>query len=108
VVLTELLEDVPNETQDNGHPGSPIVEEAAIDAIGLGAPFDDDPDTARETLHLPTISSIITAAHCLQPTELPHLQVEVGCMWDRDNWSCAYDTVFMAFWSIYKNSSPGW
>ena len=29
-------------------------------------------------------------------------------MWSGENWSCAYDTVFMSFWSIYRGSSPDW
>ena len=108
VVLTELLEDVSNEAQDDSSPGRPVVGEAAIDAIMLGAPFDDDSDTTHKTPQLPPISSVITTACRLQPTEPPHLQIEAGCVWDRDNWSCAYDAVFMSFWSIYKNSPPGW
>lgn len=31
-----------------------------------------------------------------------------GCEWTSNNWSCSYDTVFMSFWSIYKESSARW
>jgi len=43
-----------------------------------------------------------------QPAESMHHQVEAGCLWDRDNWSCSYDSVFMSFWYIYRNSSSEW
>ena len=29
-------------------------------------------------------------------------------MWSAGNWSCAYDAVFMAFWSLYRGSSSSW
>jgi hypothetical protein len=31
-----------------------------------------------------------------------------GCVWTAEDWSCSYDAVFMAFWSIYEQSSIGW
>ena len=31
-----------------------------------------------------------------------------GCAWSGDNWSCAYDAIFMSFWSIYRGSSHEW
>jgi hypothetical protein len=31
-----------------------------------------------------------------------------GCVWTAENWSCSYDTVFMAFWSLYEQSSTSW
>jgi hypothetical protein len=31
-----------------------------------------------------------------------------GCMWTAENWSCSYDAVFMAFWSLYEQSSTSW
>ena len=31
-----------------------------------------------------------------------------GCAWAEQDWSCAYDTVFMVFFGIYSQSSPGW
>ena len=43
-----------------------------------------------------------------QPAGLLHPQIMAGCMWDSNNWSCAYDTVFMCFWSIYKKFPPSW
>ncbi|KAF9779018.1 hypothetical protein BJ322DRAFT_1113877 [Thelephora terrestris] len=31
-----------------------------------------------------------------------------GCTWSREDWSCSYDAVFMAFWSLYEQSSQNW
>jgi hypothetical protein len=31
-----------------------------------------------------------------------------GCVWSEGDWSCAYDAVFMAFWSMYEQSSQVW
>ena len=35
-------------------------------------------------------------------------QYSAGCVWTQEDWSCSYDAVFMAFWSLYKQSSPSW
>lgn len=34
--------------------------------------------------------------------------LRAGCVWTRPDWSCAYDVVFMAFFSIYRQSSLTW
>jgi hypothetical protein len=31
-----------------------------------------------------------------------------GCVWTAEDWSCSYDAVFMAFWSLYEQSSTSW
>ena len=31
-----------------------------------------------------------------------------GCVWTKEDWSCSYDAVFMAFWSLYEQSSSSW
>jgi len=31
-----------------------------------------------------------------------------GCVWTKEDWSCSYDAVFMAFWSLYEQSSASW
>ena len=31
-----------------------------------------------------------------------------GCVWVGEDWSCPYDAVFMAFWSLYKQSPTHW
>ena len=84
------------------------MEKTAIDNVVLGAPLDGDLNATSGAPHLPAISPIATAVCNPRPTEPLHPRIEVGCVWDNDNWSCAYDTVFMSFWSIYRKSSPGW
>ena len=34
--------------------------------------------------------------------------LEVGCVWDPDDYSCAFDAVFMAFYSMYGRSDQIW
>ena len=36
------------------------------------------------------------------------LPFQAGCVWTELDWSCAYDAVFMVFFAIYLQSSPGW
>jgi hypothetical protein len=31
-----------------------------------------------------------------------------GCSWDAENWSCAYDCVFMIMFTIYRSQTPTW
>ena len=85
------------------------MDKTAIDDVVLGAPFDEDPRTADNAPHLPIVDSVVATILDPQQAGGPSLpQIEAGCAWDRDNWSCSYDTVFMSFWSVYKKSSPGW
>ena len=69
----------------------------------------NSPSTA-EAPHLPTKGPTfdVTMTSNLHPTELPHPRITAGCVWDSNNWSCAYDSVFMCFWSIYKRSPLSW
>lgn len=34
--------------------------------------------------------------------------LKAGCVWDDDNYSCAFDVVFMAFYSMYGQSDSTW
>lgn len=43
--------------------------------------------------------------------ERPHLllsDLNAGCTWDAENWSCAYDAVYMVFYVMYGMSNPTW
>ena len=42
--------------------------------------------------------------------ESPWLQsnLRAGCVWDRDDYSCAFDAVFMTFYSVYGQSNRSW
>lgn len=74
-------EDVLDEGQFKRGCDSPVIEEQVIDNITLGAPFDEGSSTTR---------------------------TQAGCVWSEEDWSCAYDAVFMSLLSIYEGSSPGW
>ena len=36
------------------------------------------------------------------------LNITAGCVWDANNYSCAYNSVFMSFYSIYGQSNRTW
>ena len=99
---------IPDESEDECDSGFISPPGTPINDVTLGAPFGDDPGTTIEEPHLSTIGSVAPAALDPQPTGPPHPWIDAGCVWDARNWSCAYDTVFMSFWSIYQKSSPGW
>ena len=85
-----------------------IEEEKARHKEKRGPECADSPLAVDEAPRLPASSSTFTMAPDLQPTEPPHPQITAGCAWDSKDWSCPYDTVFMCFWSIYKESPPTW
>jgi len=106
-----VLGTTPDNVLEDRHDGDfnrPVVEDTAIDDVVLGAPLDRDSSTTNNILHLPAISPIATPIPNPRPTEPLHPRIEAGCVWDSDNWSCAYDAVFMSFWSMYRKSSPSW
>ena len=82
--------------------GSPAMEETAIDDIMLGAPLNNDPNATSDAP-----PAAITALDP-QSTETPLLRVEAGCAWDKENHSCAYNSVIMVFWFVCRKASPGW
>ena len=78
---------------------------------------DDDLDSDRDNETLEVIAVGITADEMdidegIKMPRLPHdgcrtvaRSFQAGCVWARNDWSCAYDTVFMAFFTIYWQSS---
>ena len=85
-----------------------LEEDMADGDIVLGAPFNKEPTVSHKTPCPHTLCPIIPAACHLQPTKPFHPQIEAGCVWDTENWSCAYDTIFMSFLSIYQKHSSNW
>ena len=92
---------------DNDNNDFLVIEKTSIDNVVLGAPL-CDLDATSNTPCPPIIYSVTTITHDPQSTESEHRQIEAGCAWDRINWSCSYDSVFMSFWFIYRYSSSGW
>ena len=79
-------QEVPNSTHTNYDPM--IVDSQANDsAIPGNATIDN---------------ALLTSPTNNQPLS------EAGCVWDANDYSCAYDAVFMAFFSIYRRSSLLW
>ena len=62
----------------------------------------------NEPPHFPPSGPVVPVAPSSQPIKPLWPQTTAGVVWDGVNWSCAYDSVFMSFWSIYKKSPPGW
>ena len=98
----------PNKDQLDDGPGRLVraVEKTSV----IDNTIHGDLTTANNVPCLPIAHPTTTIAHRSKPTasDPQHHQIEAGCVWDRDNWSCSYDTVFMSFWFIYRKSSPGW
>lgn len=108
---------------ENLSPCPPCVEKPA-DKVGTsgdkgGSEGDNsDRDGRDDRTVVPTVGGAIaskveggggTTAPILQyeGRERP-LPFQAGCVWAKSDWSCAYDSVFMAFFVIYWQSPPGW
>ena len=102
-----MQDNIPNKDQRDTGSYTPVTEEA-IDNIALGAPFDKDPDNTNDAPRHPAVGTATATDLDPQPTEPPCPQIKAGCVWDSDNWSCAYDAIFMSLLFIYRNSSSGW
>ena len=104
------LGDTPVEDQQGSNANSLVVAKTPINNVVLGAPFGDSSDLEiRANIPSPSFASpTAAAAHYLRPARLIHRQIQAGCVWDKDNWLCSYDSVLMSILCIYRNSSPGW
>ena len=40
--------------------------------------------------------------------DYPTNDIDYGCVWDGDNYSCAYDSAFMAIFSTYRHTDSSW
>jgi len=64
--------------------------------------------TVNEAPCFPPGGPAVPAASNSKPIRPPRPQTMAGCVWDGINWSCAYDTVFMSVWSMYRKFPPSW
>jgi hypothetical protein len=93
----ELLDDCLEDENDSDHSEDGDQDSEVIEAMAVGVAADGmDVDEGVRTPRLHREAC---------ETALPF---QAGCVWTREDWSCAYDAVFMAFFSIYWQSSPGW
>ena len=93
----ELLDDCPEDENDSdgfedGDQDNEVIEAMAVGPVTDGMDVDEGVATPRPH-------------HEASETALPF---QAGCVWTRKDWSCAYDAVFMAFFTVYWQSSPGW
>ena len=80
------------------------IELELVDKVGLA--LSDTNNTRRSPLdithhHAPTSGSP-------SPSTSTPLVHRFGCKWDRVDYSCAYDCIFMAFAWIYFHATPDW
>ena len=83
------------------------MEKTSIDDVVLGAPIHENSDAMVSASHPPIAGPITGVTHNPKLSLPQRRRIEAGCSWDRENWSCSYDVVFM-FWFIYRNASPEW
>lgn len=73
---------------------------------------DGEDDTEEETRNLECKGVGVDPVNSKCPTTVGHQQLPTnlgaGCAWDANDYSCAFDTVFMVFYFIYGQSSHTW
>ena len=75
---------------------------------------DDQDNEAPEATAASEVADKMDVDEEIKTPRLPYdrcrtvAQFQAGCVWTRDDWSCAYDAVFMAFFTIYWQSSASW
>jgi len=99
--------------------------EALLDAVSLDAYSDDgdtdnspeDEDEGDEVFEVAAVGATAEKMDVDKGIKTPRLPYEgyekavpfrAGCVWTRNDWSCAYDVAFMAFFAIYSQSSVSW
>ena len=96
ILLDDCSEDGTEDdsSEDEGQDGGVVAAAAVVVAADETDPMEID-------------EGITTPVPQQNGRETP-LQFQAGCVWVEADWSCAYDAVFMAFFTIYWQSSPGW
>jgi hypothetical protein len=102
------------------------AEEALFDAISLDDCSDDDndddtfededqDDEISEVTAVDTATDEMDVDEEVKTPRPPHEGCKTvvpfqaaGCVWTRSDWSCAYDVVFMVFFTIYQQSPATW
>ena len=86
-----------NNTEFSPHPKQNSSDQSSVhnDIISMSHELTPSPPSNRRRLHNST--AISTANH--------ELLFSAGCTWCSDNWSCAYDSIIMAFFYGYVSLS---
>lgn len=106
-----------DDTED-AHLDAVLLDDCSDDEIS-GGPEDEEQSDTNEVSNLEaTVASVTademdvdeTVGTSRHPNEKSKttLPFQAGCTWSRNNWSCAYDVVFMVFFHIYRQSSVSW
>ena len=91
-----LLDDSPEDVSEDDSSEDEGQDSKAVAAM-VGMDVDD----------MEVDEEILVPASQHEGSERP-LPFQAGCVWMKSDWSCAYDAAFMAFFTIYWQSSPGW
>ena len=96
-----------------------LLDDCSDNEISSGGPEDEEESDTDEASNSETPAASATAdemdvdevvgtsRHSNEKSKIA-LPFRAGCAWSRDNWSCAYDVVFMVFFHIYRQSSVSW
>jgi hypothetical protein len=107
VVLNEYPADEDSDDGDDGVPDEIIADTEAEDMVIEEGTVADEMDIDESAMvEKVDIDTGIENARSSRKTAPPPFRA--GCAWTTRNWSCAYDTVFMVFFTIYQQSSFLW
>ena len=83
------------------------MDDILLDVDDVGIPLDEDGggDADEEVFGEESDAAIVKITEEHQGLSL---DLEAGCVWDAADYSCAFDAVFMVFYSIYGRSSQDW
>jgi hypothetical protein len=105
------------DTEEDMGPDPDTAEEAQLDGELLGYYPEGEHDDGSKVVKSMTERVVADEVEVGEGVATPRLHRETcetphpfqaGCVWTKPDWSCAYDVVFMAFFTIYWQSSPNW
>jgi hypothetical protein len=106
-VLNDYPADEDGDDSDDGVPEEMTADAEAEDMdIDEGAVADEMDVDESATVEKADIDNRTENPRSSREIALPPFRA--GCAWTTRNWSCAYDTVFMVFFTVYQHSSLLW
>jgi hypothetical protein len=109
-VGTPLTENTTDQAPDGAQAScDPMVVDSWVDDPMVVDLQISDPTVVDSQAKNPTVPNTAAIDNALAPSPNNSQPLsEAGCVWDANDYSCAYDAVFMAFFSIYRRSSLLW
>ena len=84
-------------------------DKSGADTTASTAPSDSSPNPESPQCSMPHTSHASNAQSlqvAISQYPAGSLLLSAGCRWTPQNWSCAYDSLFMSLYGIYASSSP--